>query len=208
MRPVRTFIAVELSGTVIARAQEAIKQLKTSGADVSWVAKPQMHLTLKFLGNVTEIETPDICRVVAEAAAGIEPFEIVFKGLGAFPRVSEPRTIWLGIDQGQQELEVLHNAIEEALKKEMGFGKEHRKFHPHLTLGRLRKESDPAREELSRLIQENATCDGDLTVVEPKPKELVVKPVGKAKMYLLTKPMPEAEPVTKSLCQANRKATL
>jgi 2'-5' RNA ligase len=48
----------------------------------------------------------------------------------------------------------------------MGFGKENRKFHPHLTLGRLRKESDPAREELSRLIEENSTYDGDLTVVE------------------------------------------
>ncbi|MGI8981601.1 MAG: RNA 2',3'-cyclic phosphodiesterase [Pirellulaceae bacterium] len=166
MRSIRTFIAVELSGTVIARAQGAIKLLKTSGAEVGWVDRAQMHLTLKFLGNVTDVETPDICRVVAEAAAGIEPFEIVFRGLGAFPRVSEPRTIWLGIDQGQEELTELHAAIEDALQKEMGFGKEHRKFHPHLTLGRLRKESDPAREELARLIQENATFDGDLTVVE------------------------------------------
>lgn len=166
MRPIRTFIAVELSGTVIARAQEAIKLLKTSGAEVGWVDRGQMHLTLKFLGNVPEVEAPDVCRVVAEAAAGVEPFEIVFRGLGAFPRASEPRTVWLGIDQGQGELLELHTAIEESLKKKMGFGKENRKFHPHLTLGRLRKESDPAREELARLIQENATFDGDLTVVE------------------------------------------
>lgn len=166
MRSIRTFIAVELSGTVIARALEAIRLLKTSGAEVGWVARPQMHLTLKFLGNVPEVETPDVCRVVAEAAAGIEPFEIVFRGLGSFPRVSEPRTIWLGIDQGQEELAELRAAIEGALQKEMGFGKEQRKFHPHLTLGRLRKESDPAREELARLIEENSAFDGDLTVVE------------------------------------------
>jgi 2'-5' RNA ligase len=166
MRSVRTFIAVELSGTVIARAQEAIKLLKGSGAEVGWVDRGQMHLTLKFLGNVPETETPDVCRVVAEAAAGVEPFEIVFKGLGAFPRASEPRTIWMGIDQGQAELAELHEAIEESLKKEMGFGKENRRFHPHLTLGRLRKESDPARNELSRLIQENEAYDGDLTIVE------------------------------------------
>ena len=111
MRSVRTFIAVELSGTVIARAQEAIKLLKGSGAEVGWVDRGQMHLTLKFLGNVPETETPDVCRVVAEAAAGVEPFEIVFKGLGAFPRASEPRTIWMGIDQGQAELAELHEAI-------------------------------------------------------------------------------------------------
>jgi 2'-5' RNA ligase len=166
MRSVRTFIAVELSGTVIARAQEAIKLLKGSGAEVGWVDRGQMHLTLKFLGNVPETETPDVCRVVAEAAAGVEPFEMVFRGLGAFPRISEPRTIWIGIDQGQSELAELHQAIEESLKKEMGFGKENRRFHPHLTLGRLRKESDPARAELSRLIQENETFDGDLTIVE------------------------------------------
>ena len=116
MRPVRTFIAVELSGSVIARALEAIKLLRTSGAEVGWVERAQMHLTLKFLGNVTEIETPDICRVVAEAAAKVEPFEIVFRGLGAFPRVSEPRTLWLGIDQGQVGLAELHAAIEGALQ--------------------------------------------------------------------------------------------
>ena len=166
MRPIRAFIAVELSGTVIARAQEAIKLLKTSGAEVGWVDRAQMHLTLKFLGNVPEVESPDVCRVVATAAARIEPFEIVFRGLGAFPRVSEPRTIWLGIEQGEEELKELHDAIEGALQKEMGFGKENRKFHPHLTLGRLRKESDPARGELSRLIQENKSFDGDLAVVE------------------------------------------
>lgn len=166
MRTIRTFIAIELSGTVIARAQEAIKLLKGSGAEVGWVDRGQMHLTLKFLGNVSEVETPDICRVVAEAAARVEPFEMVFRGLGAFPRVSEPRTIWLGIDQGQEELAELHETIEGALRTEMGFGKENRKFHPHLTLGRLRKESDPARDELSRLIQENGAFDGDLTVVE------------------------------------------
>jgi len=166
MRSIRTFIAVELSSTVIARAQEGIKLLKTSGAEVGWVDRAQMHLTLKFLGNVTDIETPEICRVVLGAASQVEPFEIVFRGLGAFPRVSEPRTIWMGIEQGQEELAELHAAIEDALKKEMGFGKENRKFHPHLTLGRLRKESDPARDELSRLLQESAKFDGDLTVVD------------------------------------------
>ena len=166
MRSIRTFIAVELSSTVIARAQDGIKLLKTSGAEVGWVDRAQMHLTIKFLGNVTDIETPDICRVVVDAARQVEPFEIVFRGLGAFPRITEPRTIWMGIEQGQEELAELHAAIEDALKKEMGFGKENRKFHPHLTLGRLRKESDPARDELSRLLQENANFDGDLTVVD------------------------------------------
>ena len=120
MRSIRTFIAVELSSTVIARAPEGIKLLKTSGAEVGWVDREQMHLTLKFLGNVTDIETPDICRVVVDAAQKVEPFEIVFRGLGAFPRVTERRTIWMGIEQAHRELAELHAAVEDALKKERG----------------------------------------------------------------------------------------
>lgn len=166
MHPIRTFIAVELASSVIARANEAMRLLKKSQAEVSWAHVEHMHLTLKFLGNVPETETPDVCRIVAAAAKEVDPFEIVFRGLGAFPTVDHPRTIWLGIDQGQAELAELHAAIEEALKQEMGFSKEHRKFHPHLTLGRLRRESDPGRDELSQLIQENGNFDGDISVVE------------------------------------------
>lgn len=166
MRRLRTFIAIELSGSVLAKAGQAVKLLQTSGAEVNWVDTRNMHLTLKFLGDVPETETPEICRVVADAASKVEPFEIICRGLGAFPKVDAPRAIWIGIEQGKEELIELHAALEKGLHEELGFSKENRRFQPHLTLGRLRHESDPCRQSLSELISGGANFDADLTVVE------------------------------------------
>ncbi|HZL91460.1 MAG TPA: RNA 2',3'-cyclic phosphodiesterase [Pirellulaceae bacterium] len=166
MARLRTFIAVELAGSVLARAAQLIKELQAAGADVNWVKAPQMHLTLKFLGDVADTETPDICRVVADVASRCEPFEIVCRGAGAFPDLRQPRTIWLGFTQGVQELTELQRAIDDALKKEMGYGREQRRFHPHLTLGRVKRFDEQTRSNLAGLLQKHATFDGDLSVIE------------------------------------------
>jgi 2'-5' RNA ligase len=166
MARLRTFIAVELARSVLARAAQLIKELQTAGADANWVKSPQMHLTLKFLGDVSDTETPDICRVVAEAARQIEPFELVCRGAGAFPDIRQPRTIWLGFSQGVEELTELQKAIDDALKKEMGYGKEQRRFHAHLTLGRVKRFDEPSRARLEELLVKNADFDGDLSVIE------------------------------------------
>lgn len=166
MARLRTFIAVELASSVLGKASQLIKVLQGAGADVNWVKSPHMHLTLKFLGDVPETETPDICRVVAEAAGTVEPFEIVCRGVGAFPDIQNPRTIWLGFSQGVEELRELQSAIDSALKKEMGFGKEQRRFHPHLTLGRVKRLDETTRAALETLLAKNADFDGDLSVIE------------------------------------------
>ena len=166
MPRLRTFIAVEMSPTVIGRAQQLIRELQTSGAEVNWVKPAQMHLTLKFLGDVPDTETPDICRVVAAAAKTVEPFEVVCRGAGAFPDLDNPKTLWLGFTQGTEELVELQTAIEDALKKEMGYGREQRRFHPHLTLGRVKWCDGPERQQLKELLIKNAAFDADLTVVD------------------------------------------
>jgi 2'-5' RNA ligase len=166
MPRIRTFIAVELSPSVIGRATQLIGKLASAGADVNWVKAPQMHLTLKFLGDVPDAETPDICRVVAAAAATVAPFEIVCRGIGAFPDTENPRTIWLGITQGGRELTELQSAIEEALKRELGYGKEQRRFHPHLTLGRAKRCDRQSLARLQELMAQHADYDADLAVIE------------------------------------------
>lgn len=166
MARLRTFIAVEMSPTVIGKAQQLIRELETSGADVNWVKPAQMHLTLKFLGDVPDTETPDICRVVAAAAKTVEPFEVVCRGAGAFPDLEHPKTLWLGFSQGADELAELQRAIEDALKKEMGYGREQRRFHPHLTLGRVKRCDGPAQHRLQELLVKNAEFDADLAVIE------------------------------------------
>lgn len=166
MPRLRTFIAVEMSPTVIGKAQQLIKELQSAGADVNWVRPAHMHLTLKFLGDVPDIDTPDICRVVASAAKTVEPFEVVCRGVGAFPDLEHPRTLWIGFKQGGDELIELQTAIEDALKKEMGFGREQRRFHPHLTLGRVKRCDEPQRQKLATLLAQNVEFDADLSVIE------------------------------------------
>ena len=166
MQRIRSFIAVELANSVKARAKTLVEKLKTPGVDVNWVQQAQMHLTLKFLGNVADADIPEICRVVGAAAAEIEPFEIICRGLGGFPSSAEARTLWLGIEQGNDELRELQAAIDEALKKEMGFAKEARGFTPHLTIGRVKGGSEEGMTALAAKLAEHMNYDADLSVVE------------------------------------------
>jgi RNA 2',3'-cyclic 3'-phosphodiesterase len=166
MARIRTFVAVELAPSVAARAGELIDKLRVSAAQVNWAATRHMHLTLKFLGDVPDTETPDICRVVAAAAKRFEPFEITCRGVGAFPSPDHPRTLWIGIEDGSEELCALQAAIEDALKTELGFAKEARRFQPHLTIGRVKHEPPSARGELGELIVKHAQFDADLSVID------------------------------------------
>jgi RNA 2',3'-cyclic 3'-phosphodiesterase len=166
MPRVRTFIAVEMSPSVIARAGDLIDKLRVAAAEINWVRPQQMHLTLKFLGDVPDTETPDICRVVNEVAAAIEPFEITCRGVGAFPNLREPRTLWIGIEDGADELKRLQTAIEDGLKTKLGYPKEQRGFHPHLTLGRVKRELPGGRGQLAELLEKHAHFDADLAVID------------------------------------------
>ena len=166
MPRLRTFIAVEMSPRVIGRVGDLIDKLRVAAAEVNWVRSQQMHLTLKFLGDVPDTETPDICRVVSQVTAGFEPFEIVCRGAGAFPNIQAPRTLWIGIEDGAAELKSLQTALDDALKSELGYGKEQRGFHPHLTIGRVKREPPGSAGELARLLEQHSEFDADLAVVD------------------------------------------
>jgi 2'-5' RNA ligase len=170
MPRIRTFIAVEMSPRVIGRAGDLIDKLRVAAAEINWVRPQQMHLTLKFLGDVPDTETPDICRVASDVAAAFEPFEITLRGAGAFPNPQQPRTLWIGIVDGADELKQLQAALDDALKTRLGYAKEQRGFHPHLTIGRVKRELPGGRGELTHLLEQHAHFDADLAVVD----ELVI----------------------------------
>jgi 2'-5' RNA ligase len=155
-----------MSPRVIGRAGDLIDKLRVAAAEINWVRPQQMHLTLKFLGDVPDTETPDICRVVNEVAAGFEPFEITCRGVGAFPNPRDPRTLWIGIEDGADELKRLQAEIDEALKTKLGYGKEQRGFHPHLTIGRVKRELPGGRGELAQLLEKHVHFDADLAVID------------------------------------------
>src|SRR3954469_13389786 len=166
MPRLRTFIAVEMSPRVIARTGDLIDKLRVAPAEVNWVRPQQMHLTLKFLGDVPDTDTPDICRGVEKVAAEFEPFEIVCPGAGAFPNIRDPRTLWIGIEDGADELKRLQAEIDAALKTDLGYAKEQRGFHPHLTIGRVKRELPGGRGELSQLLEKHAHFDADLAIID------------------------------------------
>ncbi len=163
---IRTFIAVEISPSVKARAGDLIDKLRVAAAEINWVRPQQMHLTLKFLGDVPDTETPDICRIVDEVAANFEPFEITCRRAGAFPNVRDPKTLWIGIEDGAEELQRLQAEIDDALKAELGYGKEQRAFRPHLTIGRVKRELPGGRGELTQLLEKYANFDADLSIID------------------------------------------
>ncbi len=132
---IRTFIAVDISPEIRRSALRLIEMLRPAADGVKWVAAENLHWTLQFLGDVDELDIPEVCRAVSKAAAELEPFEIEARGAGAFPSNDRPRTLWLGAANGSREMVALHAAVQRRLAKR-GFRSEARRFVPHLTLGR------------------------------------------------------------------------
>ncbi|MGQ0762210.1 MAG: RNA 2',3'-cyclic phosphodiesterase [Acidobacteriota bacterium] len=133
----RTFIAIELISEVRARVAEHIAGLRHELPDVraSWSREDNLHLTLKFLGNVPVADIPKVSDAVASATKSAPSFELTFSGCGSFPPHGRPSVLWIGTQASG--LQALHAAIDQELDA-AGFPREARPFHPHLTIARLR----------------------------------------------------------------------
>lgn len=139
----RTFIAIEISETIRNALVQIQSHLKYSGADVKWVEKDNIHLTLKFLGEISEEKAEKIKTILDSIAKETKPFEMTVKEIGAFPKIEYPRVIWVSLDKGRDESKILAEKIDEALSK-IGFQKETRPFASHLTIGRVRSAKNKA----------------------------------------------------------------
>lgn len=149
----RTFIAIELDDAIRQRLAAAQDRLRAAGCNVRWVKPEQMHLTLKFLGEIEEEAVDGVAAAMAAAAAGGKPFALTLAGLGAFPPRGAPRVVWAGAEEPSGTLAALHKRLEHQLAR-LGFERERRAYRPHLTLGRVK---DPrGREQLRALIGEGA----------------------------------------------------
>ena len=133
----RLFVAIDLSDSVKERLEEIITELKTCRADVRWVHFDLMHVTLKFLGNVGPQELVAIDGVLGRIAANTQPAHGRLHNVGSFPHLRRPRVLWVGVETYNGMLAALRADLDVALAK-LGFSKEIRRFHPHITLGRIR----------------------------------------------------------------------
>jgi 2'-5' RNA ligase len=142
MARVRTFIGVAIGESIRKNAVALQQSLAKSGAAVKWVESENLHVTLLFLGEVNERELAALCRTVSAAVASEPPFTLRVGGVGAFPNARRPKTIWVGITEGADELIRLHARIEPLLLELGCYRSEGRAYSPHLTLGRVKAEAD------------------------------------------------------------------
>jgi len=146
---IRTFIAIKLAPEIISSITRMQERLKGFGGRVKWVEPSNIHITLKFLGNITHEQLDKVIVATREALRPFGSFDVSVSGLGTFPGKTSPRVIWIGIAEGKQELARLSKAIDKSLSK-AGFPHERREFSPHLTLGRVK--SSEGREGLTKAI--------------------------------------------------------
>src|SRR3954470_15566060 len=139
---IRTFIAVTVSPGIRQAALKLAALLGPAAGDVKWVAPENMHWTLQFLGDVEQLELHAVCSAVSTAALEIDSFDLEARGAGAFPAADRPKTLWIGAGAGGQAMVALHDAIQRKLDR-LGYRSEHRRFVPHLTLGRVGRDSTP-----------------------------------------------------------------
>ena len=135
---VRAFLAIKPPLTIIRVASRTVSQLaQVDGAPVKWVQPELLHLTLKFFGTIEVAATPAICAEVRSVVQDVAAFPIQIQGVGAFPSVTRPRTIWAGVGVGGAQVNALAQSIDAALAT-LGYARDKRAFSAHLTLGRVK----------------------------------------------------------------------
>jgi len=153
-RPIRIFVAIHLPAEVRAQLERLQRRLMgLAGGDlVRWTPVEQIHLTLRFLGDVGRDRLDELCDAVRRVCAGASPFRVYAGNLGCFPDARKPRVVWVGIGGEVGRLARLQEELERATA---GFGKppEKREFRPHLTLGRPKGREVRSLRDLGRELQ-------------------------------------------------------
>ena len=189
----RAFIAVELSKECKDYLTRVESLFKKSDADVKWVAPDNLHITLKFLGDINEEQANKLITAITDIASKHKQFTLKLGPAGAFPSIRSPRIIWIGVPKGDNELQEIAQEIEiNAVKA--GIPEENKPFSSHITIGRTR--SGLNREKLIQLLDSSTK---GLTEETP---ESIVKNITLYKSTLTSK-----GPIYEILAQANLATT-
>jgi 2'-5' RNA ligase len=169
----RAFIAIDLEGNCKNNATKIIESFSEAGGDVKFVEPQNLHITLKFLGEVSEEHVKRIESCLLDGVKVMKPFKISLKGVGYFGSQKNIRTIWLGIENGRDGLISLSNLVNECLKDM--FQKE--EASPHLTIGRVRsgKNREAIMDEINSMRDVKI---GEMVVSEIKLKRSMLTKTG------------------------------
>jgi len=162
----RTFIAVDVKNESILKALE---ELKNTGADIKIVSPENLHITLKFLGEIEEKKVEEIYTKISEKARGFKKFKLALKGVGVFPNKKFMRVVWIGGES--MEMIEIQKTVEEVLSS-LGFKKEN-DFKTHLTLARVKSAKN--KEKLEKFVEQYESFDfgsAEIDRIEIKKSEL------------------------------------
>ncbi|MFN3740033.1 MAG: RNA 2',3'-cyclic phosphodiesterase [Thermodesulfovibrionales bacterium] len=132
----RCFVAIELNEEIKRELGSLIEQLRPLAPDLKWVRPENLHITLKFLGEVKEDKIDNIKKGLDEVTRPCKAFTIKIKGIGQFPQGRTPRVIWAGVEDSEGLLS-LQKEVERSLSR-LGFKEEEREFTGHITLARIK----------------------------------------------------------------------
>ena len=187
---IRTFVAIHLTPALLGTLQQAQDVLRASpgGPAGRFVQPDNMHLTLKFLGDVDDTRLPAICQAVAAVAQQHEPLELSLGSLGCFPNLNRPRVVWAAVSSAEEGLERLAVELDASLQA-LGFDREARPFTAHLTLARIREGADPRQvAALGQMVGALAPLQGIMTATSVAVVKSELRPQG---------------PLYTALCQAS-----
>jgi RNA 2',3'-cyclic 3'-phosphodiesterase len=141
---IRAFVALKLPENIISSIKRVQEEVKRYRFPVRWVRPENIHLTIKFFGDIAESDIGKIGAVLNDFAGSYAPLSLSAKGAGVFPGIARPRIIWTGISGDTSLLLDLRNCLEKRFY-ETGFKKEERPFKGHLTIGRFRDKTDSGK---------------------------------------------------------------
>jgi 2'-5' RNA ligase len=172
---IRCFISIDVEDPKILSGVRAVQSsLRSVGADLRIVGGENVHVTLKFLGNVQ----PEVLSKVKSVLSGLSfsPFTLELKGAGAFPNLNRISIVWVGIGTGAAEVEAVYDQVEEGMSG-LGFARENRRFSPHITIARVH--TGRKREELARLLAElTENSFGSFTAEKVRLKQSILRSGG------------------------------
>jgi len=191
MSLLRAFIAVEIPSEIHQAIDKETAQIQATlnPAIVRWVPASNIHLTLKFLGDISPANLEMLAQMLTVEVSQHQAFEIKFGGLGAFPNPKRPRVIWIGI-QAPAGLEALQHGIEAAAAT-LGYPNEKRPFSPHLTIGRVKQNVGSAGMQKIRTALEETEVGslGTAQVISVHLFKSDLKPTGAVYTRLFTAPL-------------------
>jgi 2'-5' RNA ligase len=171
----RSFIAIDLPPDIKESIRGVICELSAGATGIRWVSVENIHLTLKFLGEVKEDLVPKVEKQLRAAAVKHKAFNITVRGAGAFPNLRSPNVLWIGIEVSEALLSLFRDI--EAGMAGLGFEPEARRFSPHLTVGRV-KDKNGTEPAMRRLSTYKDTIFGTIDVQEIRLMKSVLKPSG------------------------------